>query len=197
MLSSDTEEAIAYEQWQEEQKKIKAIEKKQAEENFGQNMDDTALASVFGYLSEDILEEIQHTDIVERINDEANKKLLVQTTKKKTAVVPEKNPLYENKNRTVVKKQETKVEIEETKVEEKSPVVAVVDPIKPEIEPEIKLDVEPKVVTEPEKSKFNAAPYVAGGAGLLGLFIIFLLVFKRDDDDDEKKKNPPNSEVNV
>ena len=41
-----------------------------------------------------------------------------------------------------------------------------------------------------EEKKSNVWPYVAGGAGLLGLFVIFLIVFwKRDDDDDDDKKN--------
>ena len=75
----------------------------------------------------------------------------------------------------------------ENLVHEQEPIANLVEEMEPTKLEEVSnvgLDIDTK-----EKTKFNAGPYIAGGLGLVGLFVLFLLIFvKRDDDDDDDKK---------
>ena len=223
-LSDDTEDAIAVELWKEAQAQAKIEEKKRAEENFGQGVENLEnLASMFSYLDDTILEEIQHTTLVDKINEQAAKKM-DPTAKAKNnddeileeiRRMREEQEAEEEAEKEAAKEAERKrrrtntgllhkaeeivTPVSEPVVEEKNgqPVdeliheqehiadlIEKVEPTKLEPEADIGLDTGIK-----EKSKFNAGPYIAGGLGLVGLFVLFLLIFvKRDDDDDDDKK---------
>ena len=216
-LSDDTEDAIALELWKEAQAQAKIEEKKKAEESFGQNIETLEdLASMFSYLDDNVLEEIQHTTLVDKINEQAAKKM-DPTAKAKNndeEILEEIRRMREEKEAeekaereaekhsrpnvgllhkaeqisSTVSEPDEKIEQPvENLVHEQEHIANLVEemePMKLEEVSNVGLDIDTK-----EKTKFNAGPYIAGGLGLVGLFVLFLLIFvKRDDDDDDDKK---------
>ena len=216
-LSDDTEDAIALELWKEAQAQAKIEEKKKAEESFGQNIETLEdLASMFSYLDDNVLEEIQHTTLVDKINEQAAKKM-DPTAKAKNndeEILEEIRRMREEKEAeekaereaekhsrpnvgllhkaeqisSTVSEPDEKIEQPvENLVHEQEHIANLVEEMEPTKLEEVSnvgLDIDTK-----EKTKFNAGPYIAGGLGLVGLFVLFLLIFvKRDDDDDDDKK---------
>ena len=216
-LSDDTEDAIALELWKEAQAQAKIEEKKKAEESFGQNIETLEdLASMFSYLDDNVLEEIQHTTLIDKINEQAAKKM-DPTAKAKNndeEILEEIRRMREEKEAeekaereaekhsrpnvgllhkaeqisSTVSEPDEKIEQPvENLVHEQEHIANLVEEMEPTKLEEVSnvgLDIDTK-----EKTKFNAGPYIAGGLGLVGLFVLFLLIFvKRDDDDDDDKK---------
>lgn len=197
LLSDDTDEAIAMEIAKE---MIAEEERKNAQlalENWDKlAYNDVADASnpLFSYLSTDVLEEIQNTSIVDKIREQekmspaerlAQQKKESLLTKMEEVLEKEKKgkykpaprvakPVVEEKALEDLKENEI---IAQVAVKEENPVSNVSNVIE---------ETDSNQIEDTEKKGSAKWPYAAGGAGLFGLFIIFLIVFwKRDDDDDE------------
>ncbi|MBO7637518.1 MAG: hypothetical protein J6S91_00930, partial [Treponema sp.] len=198
LLSDDTEEAIAMEKAKEMLEQEEKENARLAQENWDKLISDDVndpTNPLFTYLSKENLEEIQTVSIVDKIREQ---ELLSPAEKlaneKKSGLLAKTNEIL--KKDSAAKKKPV-IEPEEEKPEEKE-LIAQVSTVTEEKPVDNSEKTDSNIVESVEVKKSNVWPYVAGGAGLLGLFVIFLIVFwKRDDDDDDKKNSLEKQGVNV
>ena len=228
LLSDDTEEAIAMEiameqiNAEEEEKKRLALENwDKVDYNYGDETEDGEKRTVdfsndplFSYLSDSVLDEIQTVSIVDKIREQGQKTQSERYLEKKkgllakTAEIVEKEAEEKSKKTPKVKRtvvpEPVEVPIAETsegvqKADEKLAMTLATEKKQNIIEENDSLQKDTVLDDSFETKKSGSKwPYVAGGSGLFGLFILFLIVFwKRDDDDDEEKDSLEKQGVNV
>ena len=189
LLSDDTEESIAMEIEMEKKAEQDRIDAQYALENWNkmEYNDDDPTSPLFSYLSADTLEEIQHVSIVDKIREQGKRSIEERAAEKakKKSLLAKGEDKRQKLAAGSVKKAEPEV-IEEPQIEEAvEPIAQVQESVRNDNIIEEKTPVS-DVDTAEEKKGRGMWPYVAGGTGLFGLFIFFLIVFwKRDDDDDE------------
>ena len=189
LLSDDTEESIAMEIEMEKKAEQDRIDAQYALENWNkmEYNDDDPTSPLFSYLSADTLEEIQHVSIVDKIREQGKRSIEERAAEKakKKSLLAKGEDKRQKLAASSVKKAEPEV-IEEPQIEEAvEPIAQVQESVRNDNIIEEKTPVS-DVDTAEEKKGRGMWPYVAGGTGLFGLFIFFLIVFwKRDDDDDE------------
>ena len=190
LLSDDTEEAIAMEKAKEIMEEEERENARLAQENWDKlisdDMNDPS-NPLFSYLSKENLEEIQTVSIVDKIREQEKlspaEKL---ANEKKSGLLAKTNEIL--KKDAEARKPKVKEPVEE--LVEEQPPIAQISPIIEEKPVDIVEKTDSNIAENTEIKKSGVWPYVAGGAGLLGLFVIFLIVFwKRDDKDDEDKNN--------
>ena len=228
LLSDDTEEAIAMEiamekiNAEEEEKKRLALENwDKVDYNYEDETGDGEKRTVdfsndplFSYLSDSVLDEIQTVSIVDKIREQGQKTQSERYLEKKkgllakTAEIVEKEAEEKSKKTPKVKRtvvpEPVEVPIAETsegvqKADEKLAMTLATEKKQNIIEENDSLQKDTVLDDSFETKKSGSKwPYVAGGSGLFGLFILFLIVFwKRDDDDDEEKDSLEKQGVNV
>ena len=189
LLSDDTEESIAMEIEMEKKAEQDRIDAQYALENWNkmEYNDDDPTSPLFSYLSADTLEEIQHVSIVDKIREQGKRSIEERAAEKskKKSLLAKGEDKRQKLAASSVKKAEPEV-IEEPQIEEAvEPIAQVQESVRNDNIIEEKTPVSDDGMAA-EKSGHGMWPYVAGGTGLFGLFIFFLIVFwKRDDDDDE------------
>ena len=228
LLSDDTKEAIAMEiamekiNAEEEEKKRLALENwDKVDYNYEDETGDGEKRTVdfsndplFSYLSDSVLDEIQTVSIVDKIREQGQKTQSERYLEKKkgllakTAEIVEKEAEEKSKKAPKVKRtvvpEPVEVPIAETsegvqKADEKLAMTLATEKKQNIIEENDSLQKDTVLDDSFETKKSGSKwPYVAGGSGLFGLFILFLIVFwKRDDDDDEEKDSLEKQGVNV
>ncbi len=198
LLSEDTAEAIALEKAQalldeEERKKNEYAIENWEKLAYNNTVDGTD--PLFSYLADNVLEEIQNTSIVDKIREQGNMSPAEKLAKERqSSLLAKMEEVLENDRKSKASP------VEDTDVEEENETIAQ---LTEEENPDATGGIiqASDVNNEDEKKKGPGKwPYVAGGAGLLGLFVIFLIVFwkkKDDDEDDDKKDSLEKQGVNV
>ncbi|MBR7080893.1 MAG: hypothetical protein IKI40_10325, partial [Treponema sp.] len=198
LLSEDTAEAIALEKAQalldeEERKKNEYAIENWEKLAYNNTVDGTD--PLFSYLADNVLEEIQNTSIVDKIREQDNMSPAEKLAKERqSSLLAKMEEVLENDRKSKASP------VEDTDIEEENETIAQ---LTEEENPDATGGIiqASDVNNEDEKKKGPGKwPYFAGGAGLLGLFVIFLIVFwkkKDDDEDDDKKDSLEKQGVNV